>query len=37
VDRGKDMVNQKKDQISAAIDATRQAYREASGEGKKGS
>jgi gas vesicle protein len=37
VDRGKDMVNQKKDQISAAIDATRQAYREAAGEGKKGS
>jgi gas vesicle protein len=37
VDRGKDMVNQKKEQISAAIDATRQAYREASGEGKKGS
>jgi gas vesicle protein len=37
VDRGKDMVNQKKDQISAAIDATRQAYREASCEGKKGS
>jgi gas vesicle protein len=36
VDRGKDVVNQKKDQINAAIDATRQAYREAS-EGKKGS
>lgn len=37
VDRGKDVVNQKKDQISSAIDATRQAYREAAGEGKKGS
>ena len=36
VDRGKDVVSQKKDQISSAIDATRQAYREAS-EGKKGS
>jgi hypothetical protein len=29
------VVGQKKEQISAAIDATRQAYREASGEGKK--
>ncbi len=37
VDRGKDIVSQKKEQISAAIDATRQAYREAAGEGKKGS
>ena len=36
VDRGKDVVSQKKDQINAAIDATRQAYREAT-EGKKGS
>jgi gas vesicle protein len=36
VDRGKDVVSQKKEQISSAIDATRQAYREAS-EGKKGS
>jgi gas vesicle protein len=36
VDRGKDVVGQKKEQISAAIDATRQAYREAT-EGKKGS
>lgn len=36
VDRGKDVVSQKKDQISSAIDATRQAYREAT-EGKKGS
>lgn len=35
VDRGKDVVNQKKEQLSSAIDATRQAYREASGEGKK--
>ncbi|MGC2696959.1 MAG: YtxH domain-containing protein [Candidatus Angelobacter sp.] len=37
VDRGKEVVSQKKEQISSAIDATRQAYREASGEGKKGS
>jgi len=36
VDRGKDVVGQQKEKISAAIDATRQAYREAS-EGKKGS
>jgi gas vesicle protein len=36
VDRGKDVVSQKKDQLNSAIDATRQAYREAS-EGKKGS
>src|ERR1041384_7274375 len=35
VDRGKDVVGQQKEKISAAIDATRQAYREAS-EGKKG-
>jgi gas vesicle protein len=35
VDRSKDVVSQKKDQISSAIDATRQAYREAAGEGKK--
>jgi gas vesicle protein len=35
VDRGKDVVSQKKEQISSAIDATRQAYREATGEGKK--
>ena len=33
--RSKDVVSQKKDQISSAIDATRQAYREAAGEGKK--
>jgi gas vesicle protein len=37
VDRGKEAVSQKKEQISSAIDATRQAYREAAGEGKKGS
>ena len=37
VDRGKEVVTQKKEQISNAIDATRQAYREAAGEGKKGS
>jgi gas vesicle protein len=36
VDRGKDVVGQQKEKISAAIDATRQAYREVS-EGKKGS
>jgi gas vesicle protein len=36
VDRGKDVVGQQKERISAAIDASRQAYREAS-EGKKGS
>jgi len=36
VDRGKDVVGQQKEKLSAAIDATRQAYREAS-EGKKGS
>jgi gas vesicle protein len=35
VDRGKDVVGQQKEKISAAIDASRQAYREAS-EGKKG-
>jgi gas vesicle protein len=35
VDRGKDVVSQKKEQINSAIDATRQAYREATGEGKK--
>ena len=37
VDRGKDVVGQQKEKISAAIDATRQAYREAAGEIKKGS
>jgi len=37
VDRGKDVVGQQKEKISAAIDATRQAYREAASEGKKGS
>lgn len=35
VDRGKDVVSQKKEQINSAIDATRQAYREATAEGKK--
>ena len=35
VDRGKDVVGQQKEKISSAIDATRQAYREATGEGKK--
>jgi gas vesicle protein len=37
VDRGKEVVSQKKEAISSAIDATRQAYREASAESKKGS
>ncbi len=37
VDKGKEVVSQKKEAISSAIDATRQAYREASVEGKKGS
>jgi gas vesicle protein len=37
VDRGKEVVGQQKDKINAAIDASRQAYREAAGEGKKGS
>ena len=38
VDRGKEVVGQQKEQISQAIDASRQAYREATaGEGKKGS
>lgn len=37
VDRGKEVVTQKKEQISNAIDATRQAYREAAGESKKSS
>jgi gas vesicle protein len=37
VDRGKDVVNQKKEQIGSAIDTARQAYREAAGESKKGS
>jgi gas vesicle protein len=37
VDRSKEVVGQQKEKISAAIDATRQAYREAAGEGKKGS
>lgn len=37
VDRGKEAVGQQKEKISAAIDASRQAYREAAAEGKKGS
>jgi gas vesicle protein len=37
VDRGKEVVSQKKDALNSAIDATRQAYREASAESKKGS
>jgi gas vesicle protein len=35
VDRGKDVVNRQKDQFSQAIEAGRQAFREASSEGKK--
>lgn len=35
VDRGKDVVNRQKDQFTQAIEAGRQAYREASSEGKK--
>jgi gas vesicle protein len=36
VDRSKEVINRQKDQFSSAIDAGRQAYREASsGEGKK--
>ena len=37
VDRGKEVVGQQKEKLSAAIDASRQAYREAAAEGKKGS
>jgi len=36
VDRGKDVVNRQKEQFGSAIEAGRQAYREATGEGKKG-
>lgn len=37
VDRGREVVNRQKDQFGSAIEAGRQAYREASsGEGKKG-
>lgn len=37
VDRGKEVMNRQKDQFTSAIEAGRQAYREASsGEGKKG-
>ena len=35
VDRGKDVVTRQKDQFSQAVEAGRQAYREASAEGKK--
>lgn len=35
VDRGKDVVNRQKDQFTQAVEAGRQAYREASSEGKK--
>ncbi|HKD78210.1 MAG TPA: YtxH domain-containing protein [Candidatus Angelobacter sp.] len=37
VDRSKEAMGQQKEKISAAIDASRQAYREAAAEGKKGS
>ncbi|HEV3040128.1 MAG TPA: YtxH domain-containing protein [Candidatus Angelobacter sp.] len=33
VERGKEVINRQKDQFSSAIDAGRQAYREAAGEG----
>jgi gas vesicle protein len=33
VERGKEVVNRQKEQFSSAIDAGRQAYREAAGEG----
>ena len=36
VDRGKDVVHRQKDQFTQAVEAGRQAYREASSEGKKG-
>lgn len=37
VDRGKEVINRQKDQFTSAIEAGRQAYREANtGEGKKG-
>jgi gas vesicle protein len=37
VDRGKEVINRQKDQFTSAVEAGRQAYREASsGEGKKG-
>jgi gas vesicle protein len=36
VDRGKEVVSRQKEQFSQAVDATRQAFREASSEGKKG-
>lgn len=36
VDRGKEAVGRQKEQISSAIDAGRQAYREVTTEGKKG-
>ena len=35
VDRGKDVMNRQKDQFTQAVEAGRQAYREASSEGKK--
>lgn len=34
VERGKDVVSRQKDQFNSAFEAGRQAYREASGEGK---
>lgn len=36
VDRSKEVVGRQKEQFSQAAEAARQAYREASGEGKKG-
>lgn len=37
VDRGKDVVARGKEQFGSAVEATRQAYREATSEGKKNS
>ena len=37
VDRGKEVVTRGKEQFGSAVEATRQAYREATTEGKKGS
>jgi gas vesicle protein len=33
VDRGRDVINRQKDQLNSALDAGRQAYREATAEG----
>ncbi len=36
VERGKDVVGRQKEQLGSALESARQAYREASSEGKKG-